>query len=132
MGVVGSIETYETDETGLIYRPELNPNMTQVYSIESKGLCYIARFITGPVNIGSDQMVTINGLVDLIAGAASKHIGKHHIDGPTGVRGRNSDNRLIQQRLGWSPSWTLERGLSLTYQWVASQVQTESDRPLAV
>ena len=64
---------------------------------------------TGPVNIGSDEMVTIDQLVDIVAGIAGKSIKKRHIDGPTGVRGRNSDNRLIREKLSWSPSTVLGR-----------------------
>ena len=77
---------------------------------------------TGPVNIGSDEMVTINQLVDLVAEVAGKEIAKHHIDGPLGVRGRNSDNRLIRDRLGWAPSQTLRQGLEHTYEWIEQQV----------
>jgi nucleoside-diphosphate-sugar epimerase len=76
----------------------------------------------GPVNIGSDEMVSINQLVDIVADVAGKRIVKNHIDGPLGVRGRNSDNRLIQQRLGWAPSQTLRQGLEQTYEWIEQQV----------
>src|SRR5580704_918701 len=62
---------------------------------------------TGPVNIGSDEMVTINQLVDMVAGIAGKVVRKRHIAGPLGVRGRNSDNRLIRDKLNWSPSTAL-------------------------
>jgi len=78
-----------------------------------------------PVNIGSDQMVTINGLVEMVATLAGKQVSTRHIPGPTGVRGRNSDNRLIAQRLGWAPSQLLEVGLTKTYQWIARQVQAD-------
>jgi nucleoside-diphosphate-sugar epimerase len=77
----------------------------------------------GPVNIGSEEMVTINQLVDVVADIAGKKIEKNHIPGPTGVRGRNSDNRLIQERLGWSPSQTLRAGLEKTYEWIEWQVR---------
>lgn len=77
----------------------------------------------GPVNIGSDEMVTINQLVDYVADIAGKRIDKNHIAGPTGVRGRNSDNRLIEQRLGWRPSASLREGLEKTYDWIERQVQ---------
>jgi nucleoside-diphosphate-sugar epimerase len=77
---------------------------------------------TGPVNIGSDEMVTIDRLVDLVAGIAGKSLKKRHIDGPTGVRGRNSDNRLIREKLNWSPSTVLGDGLRPTYAWISSQV----------
>ncbi len=83
---------------------------------------------TGPVNIGSDEMVTIDELVDLVAGVAGKTLRKRHISGPTGVRGRNSDNRLIREKLGWSPSTVLVHGLRPTYEWILSQV-VRSVRP---
>ena len=76
----------------------------------------------GPVNIGSEEMVTIDQLVDLVADIAGKRIDKRHITGPTGVRGRNSDNRLIRDRLGWAPSAPLRRGLEHTYAWIDAQV----------
>lgn len=76
----------------------------------------------GPVNIGSDEMVSINSLVDMIATIADKPVGKRHIAGPIGVRGRNSDNRLIAERLGWAPSQPLALGLAETYHWIARQV----------
>ena len=77
---------------------------------------------TGPVNIGSDEMVTIDQLVDMVAGIAGKSIRKRHIDGPTGVRGRNSDNRFIREKLSWSPSTVLVDGLRPTYAWISGQV----------
>jgi GDP-D-mannose 3', 5'-epimerase len=77
---------------------------------------------TGPVNIGSDEMVQIDQLVDIVAEIAGKSIKKRHIDGPTGVRGRNSDNRLIREKLGWSPSTILVDGLRPTYAWISGQV----------
>lgn len=78
---------------------------------------------TGPVNIGSDEMVTINQLVDMVAEIAGKKIRVKHIKGPTGVRGRNSDNTLIKQKLGWAPSSKLQDGLAKTYDWIAEQVK---------
>ena len=80
----------------------------------------------GPVNIGSDEMVTIDQLVDTVADIAGKAINKRHIDGPTGVRGRNSDNRLIGEKLSWSPSTVLRHGLRPTYEWINSQVMRNS------
>jgi len=77
----------------------------------------------GPVNIGSDEMVTINQLVDTVADIAGKTIAKNHIPGPTGVRGRNSDNRLIKEKLGWAPSLSLRQGLEKTYEWIELQVR---------
>jgi len=78
---------------------------------------------TGPVNIGSEEMVTINQLVQLVAKIAGKNISVNHIDGPLGVRGRNSDNALIKEKLGWEPSMNLEAGLNKTYHWITSQLE---------
>jgi nucleoside-diphosphate-sugar epimerase len=78
----------------------------------------------GPVNIGSEEMVTINQLVDMIADIAGKVIHINHIDGPLGVRGRNSDNRLIEKLLGWAPSMPLRRGLERTYEWIEREVRS--------
>jgi GDP-D-mannose 3', 5'-epimerase len=77
----------------------------------------------GPVNIGSEEMVTINQLVEMVADIAGKRIDRNHIPGPTGVRGRNSDNRLIADRLGWAPSHGLRQGLEVTYGWIEQQVR---------
>lgn len=76
----------------------------------------------GPVNIGSEEMVSINQLVDLVADIAGKTIHKNHIAGPLGVRGRNSDNTLVGEQLGWKPSQTLRAGLEKTFAWIESQV----------
>jgi GDP-D-mannose 3', 5'-epimerase len=78
---------------------------------------------TGPVNIGSEEMVSINQLAEIIMSIAGKQLAIRHIPGPLGVRGRNSDNRLIRQELGWSPSLDLRRGLEQTYAWVSEQVE---------
>ena len=73
---------------------------------------------TGPVNIGSEEMVSINELVDIAAKAAGKDVEKNHIDGPLGVRGRNSNNDLIREKLDWDYSMTLEEGIKKTYDWI--------------
>ncbi|WP_068310408.1 NAD-dependent epimerase/dehydratase family protein [Polycladidibacter hongkongensis] len=80
----------------------------------------------GPVNIGSDEMVSINQLVDIIADISGKSLDKNHIDGPLGVRGRNSDNRLIKEKLGWAPNLPLQNGLKETYSWISAQLQRNS------
>ncbi|MFC4349221.1 NAD-dependent epimerase/dehydratase family protein [Kordiimonas lipolytica] len=77
----------------------------------------------GPVNIGSDEMVSINQLVDMVTEIAGKPLRKRHIDGPLGVRGRNSDNRLIEEKLGWRPNQPLSEGLKQTYAWIERQVR---------
>jgi GDP-D-mannose 3',5'-epimerase len=78
---------------------------------------------SGPVNIGSEEMVTINQLVDLTARIAGKKISKKHIPGPLGVRGRNSENSLIRSVLDWDYQLSLEEGINRTYEWIASQVK---------
>jgi len=80
----------------------------------------------GPVNIGSEEMVTINQLVDTAAKVAGKSIDKKHIDGPLGVRGRNSDNALIREKLDWDYSMTLEEGISKTYNWIVEQIDAQT------
>ncbi len=80
----------------------------------------------GPVNIGSEEMVTINQLAEMAAAIAGKTISLKHIPGPLGVRGRRSDNRLISEKLGWAPSARLVDGLSKTYAWVAAQVASQN------
>jgi GDP-D-mannose 3', 5'-epimerase len=78
---------------------------------------------TGPVNIGSNEMVTINALAEMVMQAAGKRLTIRHIDGPQGVRGRNSDNRLILDKLGWAPQQSLRDGIAKTYPWVRDQVE---------
>ena len=77
---------------------------------------------TGPINIGSDEMVTINKLADIAAECGSKTIVKKHITGPLGVRGRNSDNKLIKEKLKWAPSLPLKAGIEKTYAWICEQI----------
>jgi len=86
---------------------------------------------SGPVNIGSEEMVTINQLADMIMEIASKKVTIRHIPGPLGVRGRNSDNKLISEKLGWRPSRPLRDGLHKTYEWIASQVASSAMSSLA-
>lgn len=78
---------------------------------------------TGPVNIGSEEMVTINKLAQIVMEIADKKLSIKHIPGPLGVRGRKSDNKLIKERLGWTPSAPLEDGLKITYSWIKKQVE---------
>ena len=78
---------------------------------------------TGPVNIGSEEMVTLNQLAGLVMQVAGKPLSIRHIKGPLGVRGRNSDNNLIFEKLGWRPSRPLREGVEKTYSWVAAQVE---------
>ena len=82
--------------------------------------------LEGPFNIGSEEMVTINQLVHIVSDIAGKTIQINNIPGPQGVRGRNSDNTLIREKLGWAPSQSLKDGLEKTYQWIETQVMSNS------
>ena len=103
---------------------------------QTRSFCYITDCVEGlyrlmrsdfhePLNLGQDRMVTINELADMVANIAGISITKKHIDGPQGVRGRNSDNTLLREVLGWEPNVSLEDGLKVTYDWIEQQV-TES------
>ena len=101
---------------------------------QTRSFCYIDDCILGiyklmesdfgqPLNLGQDRMVSINQLVDMIAAIAGVSIQKVHVNGPQGVRGRNSDNTLLRRVLGWTPQVPLEEGLEKTYNWIESQVR---------
>ena len=101
---------------------------------QTRSFCYIDDCVTGifklmrsdypyPLNLGQDRMVTIDELADLVANAAGIGVRKKHIDGPQGVRGRNSDNTRLREVLGWQPEISLEEGLSRTYRWIEAQVR---------
>ncbi len=105
---------------------------------QTRSFCYIDDCVTGllklmrsgyqdPLNLGQDRLVTINQLVDMIGNVAGLQLKKQHIDGPQGVRGRNSDNTRLGQVLNWQPTTSLEAGLSRTYAWIEAQVK---DQPL--
>ncbi len=79
----------------------------------------------GPVNVGSEEMVSIDQLVDIAAKVANKKVDKQHIDGPLGVRGRNSNNDLIREKLGWDYEQTLEEGIRKTYGWISYEISKE-------
>jgi len=83
---------------------------------------------TGPFNIGSEEMVSINQLALMVMEVAGKKLDIKHIPGPLGVRGRNSDNKLIKETLGWAPSHTLREGLEKTYAWIETQVHSNKKR----
>jgi nucleoside-diphosphate-sugar epimerase len=83
---------------------------------------------TGPVNIGSDEMVSINQLAAMIMNIAGKNLFIRHVPGPLGVRGRNSDNDFIKQVLHWAPSQSLEAGLRKTYPWIVEQLKNGATR----
>jgi nucleoside-diphosphate-sugar epimerase len=79
---------------------------------------------TGPVNIGSDEMISINDLAKMVIGISGKTLSIKNIPGPQGVRGRNSDNTLIHKELGWKPTQPLIEGMKKTYSWVNTQVKS--------
>ncbi len=79
-----------------------------------------------PMNIGSDEMVSINALAEMVMEIAGKHVRLRHVEGPLGVRGRNSDNALIGRELGWQPSCSLREGLLHTYLWIEQQTRLSS------
>ena len=77
----------------------------------------------GPVNIGSEEMVTINELAEIVMEVAGKKLSIKHISGPLGVRGRNSDNKLIKEKLNWEPKYSLKKGIEKAYPWIKEQVE---------
>ncbi len=101
---------------------------------QTRSFCYIDDCLIGiyklmmsdyrePLNIGQDRMVTIDQLVDIVAKIAKLKVVKNHIEGPQGVRGRNSDNTRLKKVLKWEPEITLEEGLKKTYEWIEDQVK---------
>jgi GDP-D-mannose 3', 5'-epimerase len=100
---------------------------------QTRSFCYINDCLEGiyrlmrsdyisPLNLGSDRMVTINQLAEIVANIAGIKITVKHIPGPMGVRGRNSDNTRLREVLKWEPQLTLEEGLERTYPWIEKQV----------
>ncbi len=109
---------------------------------QTRSFCYVDDCVEGihrlmesthadPLNLGQDRLVTINELVDIIAGIANIDVARKHVPGPQGVRGRNSDNTRLEQVLGWQPQVSLEEGLAKTYAWIEDQVRARarSDEP---
>jgi len=87
---------------------------------------------TGPYNIGSEEMISINNLAKMVMGIAGKNLSINNIPGPEGVRGRNSDNELIRKELGWAPGRSLQEGMEKTYKWISEQVKNSSKTPEGV
>jgi GDP-D-mannose 3', 5'-epimerase len=83
----------------------------------------------GPVNIGSEEMISINNLARMVIGLSGKTVAIRNVPGPQGVRGRNSDNRLIGEKLGWQPERPLHEGMARTYAWIAAQVHRQHNKP---
>jgi nucleoside-diphosphate-sugar epimerase len=78
---------------------------------------------SGPVNIGSEEMIAINDFAKMVIDISGKSLTIKNIPGPEGVRGRNSDNALIEEKLQWKPSLKLRQGMEKTYSWVSAQVE---------
>ena len=102
---------------------------------QTRSFCYISDCVEGifrlmrsdhpdPINLGQDRLISINALADMIAAIAGVSIRKKHVEGPQGVRGRNSDNSRLRAVLGWEPSVSLEQGLERTYPWIEEQVRS--------
>lgn len=79
----------------------------------------------GPLNIGSEEMISVNHLAEMVIDISGKNVSVRNIPGPTGVKGRNSDNRLIQHKLGWQPNYALRKGMEQTYRWIEEQVKKQ-------
>lgn len=87
---------------------------------------------SGPVNIGSEEMISLNDFAKMVIDLSGKNITIKNITGPTGVRGRNSDNRLIQEKLGWAPSTALRVGVEKTYHWISDQIKKKKTADVEV
>ena len=87
---------------------------------------------TGPVNIGSEEMISINDFAKMVIGISGKKISIKNIPGPTGVRGRNSDNRLIKEKLDWKPEQPLQKGMEITYKWISEKAKEKKNRKVKV
>jgi nucleoside-diphosphate-sugar epimerase len=83
---------------------------------------------TGPVNIGSDEMISINDLAQMVIDISEKKLNVNNIPGPLGVRGRNSDNNLYLEKIGWRVSEPLQSGIKKTFQWIDTQVKLNSEK----
>jgi len=110
---------------------------------QTRSFCYIDDCVEGiyrlmqseyrePLNLGTDHMVSVNELAELIMAVAGKRVSLRHVDGPQGVRGRNSDNSRLRAVLGWEPGTSLEDGLVPTYRWIAEQVSAASSEKTLV
>jgi GDP-D-mannose 3',5'-epimerase len=109
---------------------------------QTRSFCYIDDCLDGltrlmasshhePLNLGQDRLITINELAGMVCAIAGVTLGKRHVPGPQGVRGRNSDNSKLRQVLGWEPQISLEEGLRRTYGWIESQVRQQLAAPAA-
>ncbi len=114
-------------------------NLLVVDGLQTRSYCYVDACVEGilrlfksdvnePLNIGSDEMVSMNELVDIACSFENKQLKKVHIPGPEGVRGRNSDNTLIREKLGWAPNVPLKDGMRKTYFWIKGEIEREKKK----
>jgi nucleoside-diphosphate-sugar epimerase len=107
---------------------------------QTRSFCYIDDCVEGiyrlmrsdyrePLNLGQDRLISINELADMVAAAAGSAITRKHVEGPQGVRGRNSDNTQLRAVLGWEPSISLEDGIARTYAWIEARVREAGGAP---
>ncbi len=140
-GPLGTWEGGREKAPAAMCRKVANAKLTGNHEIEiwgdgeqTRSFCYIDDCLTGiynlmrsdhaePLNLGQDRMVTINQLADMVAEIAGVAIKKKHVEGPQGVRGRNSDNTRLREVLKWEPRISLEEGLARTYPWIEEQVR---------
>ena len=112
----------------------IKTNSGEIDGIQTRSFLYISECIdgvrklmesefTGPVNIGSDEMISIKDFANMIIDISGKRVKVKWVNGPTGVKGRNSDNKLIEEKLGWKPSAKLRDGIEQVYHWICSQIE---------
>ena len=110
---------------------------------QTRSFCYVDDCVEGlvrlmdsdwnqPLNLGQDRLISINELVDIVSEAAGIEVQRKHIDGPQGVRGRNSNNDRLREVLGWEPQISLEEGLARTYRWIEAQVEAKMKEQVPV
>jgi nucleoside-diphosphate-sugar epimerase len=145
-GPLGTYEGGREKAPAAMCRKIANAKLTGDHEIEiwgdgeqTRSFCYIDDCLEGiyrlmhsdyrePLNLGQDRMVTINQLADIVANIAGIEVTKRHVDGPQGVRGRNSDNSKLREVLGWEPQVSLEDGLAATYSWIEAQLVRADSR----
>jgi nucleoside-diphosphate-sugar epimerase len=145
-GPLGTYEGGREKAPAAMCRKIANAKLTGDHEIEiwgdgeqTRSFCYIDDCLEGiyrlmhsdyrePLNLGQDRMVTINQLADIVANIAGIEVTKRHVDGPQGVRGRNSDNSKLREVLGWEPQVSLEDGLAATYSWIEAQLVRSDSR----
>ncbi|KAH8507640.1 hypothetical protein H0E87_009985 [Populus deltoides] len=129
---ITSIDKFEMWE--MDFKPDLSHSLMSVWKVcLGKPFMFFSIILTKsdfrePVNIGSDEMVSMNEMAEIVLSFENKNLPIHHIPGPEGVRGRNSDNTLIKEKLGWAPTMRLKDGLRITYFWIKEQIEKEKSK----